>query len=484
MSTESATGTTAAADPAAPAPAAPAAPDRRPVAFNYADLWRRVPRSVAFLIGAFPISVAAFTVAVTLLSAGTATLITFFIGLILLVGMLYAARGFGTVDRLFVQWAGQRAIPVPDFQDDRARTGFLGWVRAVFGNGHYWLYLLHNLVVDFPLKTFSFAVTVTWVSGIAGGLTFWFWGRFLPSGSGRWHLSEWLAGVFQVNPPADPFLFDVIWYLLWGLVFALTLPLVMRGLVLMHWWVARGMLGGWRSEQLRVEVARLEGSRAAATSAEGQSLRRLERDIHDGPQQRLVRLQMDLAAAERKLDSEPDAARELIAEAMSQSREALDELRALSRGFAPPILLDRGLVAALESAAVRSTVTAQVTDELPAGLELPPEVARNAYFIASEALANAAKHAGANRIDVRVALRREPDGSWLDVSVTDDGRGGALAVPGHGIAGLRDRVQGLQGTLEVDSPAGGPTVVRAALPVASTGPAATAASGQDGDGSP
>src|SRR5690606_27172132 len=111
--------------------------------------------------------------------------------------------------------------------------------------------------------------------------------------------------------------------------------------------------------------------RGAAISAEGHSLRRLERDIHDGPQQRLVRLQMDLAAAERQLETDPDAARTLLSEARAQSQEALDELRALSRGFAPPILLDRGLVPALESLASRSTLPVTVTSALEAGVELP-----------------------------------------------------------------------------------------------------------------
>src|SRR5690606_7954797 len=123
------------------------------------------------------------------------------------------------------------------------------------------------------------------------------------------------------------------------------------------------------------------------------SLRRLERDIHDGPQQRLVRLQMDIAAAERQLEQDPDQARLLLATAKEQSREALEELRALSRGFAPPILLDRGLVAALESLAARNVVPTTVVDALPADAELPQEIERNAYFIATEALANATKHA-------------------------------------------------------------------------------------------
>jgi signal transduction histidine kinase len=252
-----------------------------------------------------------------------------------------------------------------------------------------------------------------------------------------------------------------------GLVFLATLPLVTRGLVNVHWSIANGVLGAWRSDALKREVATLAESRGAAHSAEGHSLRRLERDIHDGPQQRLVRLQMDLAAAERQLDSDPEKARGLISEAMQQSKDALEELRALSRGFAPPILLDRGLVAALESAAVRSSIPTRVVSELPADISLPQEIERNAYFVASEALANAVKHSGATDIEVHVSMHLD-EASWLDVSVTDNGTGGAITVDGHGIAGLRERLRGLGGTLEVHSPAGGPTIVSAHLPVVAT----------------
>jgi len=258
-----------------------------------------------------------------------------------------------------------------------------------------------------------------------------------------------------------------------GLAMLALLPAVTRGLVLLHDVIARVTLGAFPSEALRTQVGDLEASRGAAISAEGHSLRRLERDIHDGPQQRLVRLQMDLAAADRQLDTDPVKARELIGEAMQQSKDALEELRALSRGFAPPILLDRGLVAALESTAVRSTVPVEVVDELPAGFELPQEIERNAYFVASEAITNAAKHSGAASVRARVALRRvlDSDDTWLDVTVTDDGRGGAVAVAGHGLAGLDERLRGLGGTLDVESPAGGPTVVAAHLPLALSLPA-------------
>lgn len=458
------TETTAPPAPAA-APVATAEPPAR--RFTYASLWAGVPREVAFLIAAFPISVVAFGLAVGLFSAGIGTIVTFFIGVIILIGALYVARGFGTVELAFVGWAAERDIPRPNFMDDRARTGFFGWLRAVLGNGHYWLYLLHSLVIDFPLKTLSFTVIVTWIATGLGGITFWFWGQFIPYGSRDFFISEWMSSRFGLPTFENAFVGEVIFYFVIGAIFLATLPLVSRGLTMMHWLVARGVLGAWRSEKLEAQVSSLESSRGAAISAEGHSLRRLERDIHDGPQQRLVRLQMDLAAAERQLDADPEKAKTLITEAMAQSREALDELRALSRGFAPPILMDRGLVAALESAAVRSTVTARVVNDIPPGTELPTEIERNAYFIATESLVNASKHSTATDIEIRVGLRQvaDSDETWMDVVVTDNGRGGAKAVKGHGIAGLEERLRGLGGTLEVLSPVGGPTIISAHLPV-------------------
>jgi signal transduction histidine kinase len=339
----------------------------------------------------------------------------------------------------------------------------------VFGSGHYWLYLLHTMVVNFIVSLFTWTVTVIWVSLAFSGLTYWFW-EFLVPGSGI----EVNIGPWSNDDPrfagAEFALATVV-----GVLTAATLPLVTHGLVVLHDLIARPTLGAFASDALRSRVGDLEASRGAALSAEGHSLRRLERDIHDGPQQRLVRLQMDLAAADRKLDSDPAAARALIAEAVQQSKDALEELRALSRGFAPPILLDRGLVAALESIAARNAVPVRVASTLPAGLELPQEIERNAYFVASEAVVNATKHAGATGIDVAVGLRRVPetDETWLDLSVADDGRGGAGLVPGHGLAGIEERLRGLGGTLELASPTGGPTIVAAHLPLTAAMPASS-----------
>jgi len=433
---------------------------------RYGGLWRAVPRELGFLVLALPIALAGFVTTLILFGTGLGTLITFFIGVLLLMATLYISRGFGALELTRLEWAGRPPVPRPQWAD--APLGFVGRLKHVLGSGHYWLYLLHTMVVNFVVSLATWTVTVIWVSLAFSGLTYWFWEFSLPDRGGEWYFVTRLVGDSPVREGLE-----IVVVTLLGVLFTATLPFVTRGLVLLHDVLARLTLGAFASDSLRRQVGDLEASRGAAISAEGHSLRRLERDIHDGPQQRLVRLQMDLAAADRKLDSDPAAARALIAEAAQQSRDALEELRSLSRGFAPPMLLDRGLVAALESAAARSTVPVRVTNSLPEGIELPREIERNAYFVASEALANAAKHSGAGTVDVRVGLRRVPetDQTWLDVTIDDDGRGGAALVPGHGLAGIEERLRGLGGILELASPAGGPTVVGAHLPMTVAYPA-------------
>lgn len=440
---------------ATPTPPPPATARR-----GYGALWRAAPRELLYLLIAFPISLVGFGVTIGLFSAGIGTIFTFFIGVVLIIAALYVSRGFGVVELALLEVAGRPRIPRPDWLDDRARTGFTGWLRATLGNGHYWLYLLHVMLVDFIVTTITWSITITWLSIALGGLTGWIWG---PVTGDTWFLSDWFASANGWAAPENPWLVDTIVFFVLGAVFLALLPFVTRGLTQLHWLIARGMLGAWRSDALEREVRTLAESRGAAISAEGQSLRRLERDIHDGPQQRLVRLQMDLAAAERQLEADPEKAKALISEARQQSKDALEELRALSRGFAPPILLDRGLVAALESAAVRNPIPTRLIDELAPGTALPQEIERNAYFVASEALANAVKHSGATDIELRVSL--SDDGRWLDVFVADNGDGGAQSVAGHGLAGLEERLRGLGGTLSVSSPVGGPTLVSARLPL-------------------
>src|SRR6185436_12361309 len=210
-------------------------------------------------------------------------------------------------------------------------------------------------------------------------------------------------------------------------------------------------------------ISVLSEQKAAAVSAEAAALRRLERDIHDGPQQRLVRLAMDLGRARQQVDSNPDAMRETLDEAITQTTETLNELRALSRGIAPPVLTDRGLPSALAALAIRCTVPVElvVDPELgtPGG-RLDAAVETTAYFTVAEALTNVAKHACAENCWVTVA--HGP--GRVKVEIVDDGNGGAHAAKGHGLSGLADRVRATGGTLSVVSPAGGPTEIRVELP--------------------
>lgn len=459
-----------AAPTAGPPAAAPAtqATDAAPRRRGYGARWAALPRELGYLLLGFPVAIVAFTVLVTLFSTGV-SLIVIAVGVVVVLAALYAARGFGAFELMRLRWAGRPPVREPRWQRGPADEG--GWAAFLrpLIDGHYWLYLLHGMVVLPIVSLFSWIVTVVWVSIALGGLTYWIWAWSLPQTDRTFRPSEWFLDRF-VPGGADgagiePLVAESIAQFLLGALFLLTLPFIAGGLTRLHDAVDRGMLGAWRSEALERQVAQLSASRGAAVQAEDAALRRLERDIHDGPQQRLVRLQMDLAAIERKLDADPDAARALLGEAREQARDTLDELRALSRGFAPPLLQDRGLASALESLAARSPVPVTLEVQVPTDAALPAAIERNAYFIAAELLTNSVKHGSASAIRLRLSTRDTGDtGQWLDLWVTDNGHGGAAAVPGHGLAGLDERVRGLGGLLVVDSPAGGPTVIGAHFP--------------------
>jgi signal transduction histidine kinase len=213
-----------------------------------------------------------------------------------------------------------------------------------------------------------------------------------------------------------------------------------------------------RGDQERIAV--LETTRAGAVDQQETELRRIERDLHDGAQARLVALGMSLGLAEQKFDSDPAAAQQLLADARRGAHEALEELRDLARGIHPPVLADRGLEAAIAALADRTPLRVNVAvdvDKRPA-----PPVESAAYFIVAEALANTGKHANADQVDI--AIRR--DGDELVVEVVDDGEGGA-DPNGNGLGGLARRVEALDGTLVVTSPAGGPTTLRVVMPCGS-----------------
>jgi signal transduction histidine kinase len=249
-----------------------------------------------------------------------------------------------------------------------------------------------------------------------------------------------------------------------GLVLLLTLPLMTRACAAAQAGLGQALLTDTSALYRRIGGLERERDTAraqtvAAVTAEAAALRRLERDIHDGPQQRLVRLAMDLGRAQHQLDRRPEAVRAALADAIAQTQEALEELRALSRGIAPPILVDRGLREALTALAARSTVPVEV-DATPLNRRLDAAVETAAYFVIAEALTNVAKHSHARRC--AVGLRH--DAGTLRVWVTDDGVGGAALGKGHGLRGLAGRLHAAGGRLLVTSPSGGPTTITAELP--------------------
>jgi signal transduction histidine kinase len=224
--------------------------------------------------------------------------------------------------------------------------------------------------------------------------------------------------------------------------------------------VSQAALARWLlAPSLAARVEQLQRTRAGAVDTAAADLERIERDLHDGAQARLVALAMDLGMAEERFDRDPDSARELVGEAREEARRALAELRDLARGIRPSLLTERGLAAAVEALASRSPIPASA--HVDVAVKPRPAVETAAWFVVSEALANAAKHSEASHVSVW--LTRHAD--ELRVEVVDDGRGGADAS-GAGLAGLAKRVAALDGTLEVYSPRGGPTVVRASLPCA------------------
>ncbi|MFD7385486.1 sensor histidine kinase [Streptomyces anulatus] len=225
-----------------------------------------------------------------------------------------------------------------------------------------------------------------------------------------------------------------------------------------HFLLARTLLAPARDEQLARRVERLTETRHEAVDTAASELRRIERDLHDGAQARLVAMGMNLGTIEALIEKDPAQAKKMLAMARESSAEALTELRDLVRGIHPPVLAERGLGDAVRALALRLPVASEVTVELPGRAQAPVESA--AYFAVSEALANTVKHAEAERIYVDL---HHAEG-MLRISVTDDGKGGAAVGSGSGLSGIERRLGTFDGVLAVSSPAGGPTMVTMEIP--------------------
>jgi signal transduction histidine kinase len=267
-------------------------------------------------------------------------------------------------------------------------------------------------------------------------------------------------GLFEVGPGAGAFLVALVGVL--GV--ALVAPWLTIALAQLDVATARLLLSRSRTEelgQLGERVSQLETSRLAVVDSAEAERRRIERDLHDGAQQRLVSLAMNLGAAKERLGDDPDRAHQLVVEAHDEAKAALKDLRDLVRGIHPVILEDRGLDAALSGLAGRSPVP--VTVEVDAGARPSRTVEAIAYFVVAEALTNIAKHSRAEHATVTARSRR----GRLHLRVEDDGLGGADEDGGSGLVGIRRRVAALDGSLSLASPPGGPTTLKVDLPCGS-----------------
>ena len=311
----------------------------------------------------------------------------------------------------------------------------------------------------------AFAMTALW--GVTGGGTFWpkwvWFGLAIPFG-----LNAALFGAFQVRRrrwrifAVHAALFawvtatlTLTWAMAGSDQFWPLIPVVCLSMLLGVHAIVAAMTSG--DPELVERVDELTRTRRGALDVQAHELRRIERDLHDGAQARLVALTMQLGRAEARLNDNPEAA-ELVREAQGSAKEAIAELRDLARGIAPPVLADRGLPAAAEAIAGRSAIRASVDAKI--GRRPPPVVETAAYFVIAESLTNAAKHAGP---DARAHVSIRDGSDRLTLEIADNGRGGADPA-GSGLTGLRHRVEALDGALTVTSAEGHGTMIRAVLP--------------------
>ncbi|MFF8598738.1 sensor histidine kinase [Streptomyces sp. NPDC015232] len=409
----------------------------------------RTWRELGYVLTGFPLSVVSFCLAVSLVSAGAGLLVTF-LGIPVLAGALAVCRGFGAVERARAR--GLLGLDVPAPEPARGRTGgALSWMGATLKSGASWRHLLYALL-HFPWAVFAFTVTVAlWTWGWAL-FTYPVWQWVFPMYAGQAGLQVYGDEAHSVYLDSP---FEVTVTCLVGLVFVLLAPWVLRGLVTVDRLMVTGLLGPSR---LASRVTELESDRGVVVDTAAADLRRIERDLHDGAQARLVALAMDLGLAKEKLAADPLAAAAMVDEAHGEVKLALQELRDLARGIHPAVLTDRGLDAALSAVAARSTVPVSVEVDLPG--RPAAAIEGIAYFTVSELLQNVSKHSGARRAWVDVWRTEDR----LMLQVRDDGTGGADPAAGSGLAGLGERLGAVDGVLAVDSPAGGPTTVTAEIP--------------------
>ncbi|MEE4593127.1 sensor histidine kinase [Streptomyces sp. DSM 41524] len=416
----------------------------------------RVWREFLYVLISLPMAILTFVYTVTMIALGAGLLITF-LGVPVLGAALAGCRALGVVER-----ARARALlglevaepePVLGRRGGRGgRRGPVAWVGALLRSGTSWRHVIYALI-HLPWAVFSFGFAVAFTCYGWGFATYPLWRWVFPR-----YLDEPGLQVFGDDHGRNFYLdtpFEIAVTCAAGVLVLLLTPWIMRALTSVDRIMVSGLLGPSR---LASRVWELESDRGTVVDTAAADLRRIERDLHDGAQARLVALAMDLGLAKEKLEEDPEAAAKMVDEAHGEVKLALQELRDLARGIHPAILTDRGLGPALSALAARCTVPVKATVDLP---QRPaPAIEGIVYFTVSELLQNISKHSGARTAEVDVW--RTEDRVMLQI--TDDGRGGADTSTGSGLAGLAERIDAVDGVLVVHSPAGGPTTVTAELP--------------------
>lgn len=410
-----------------------------------------VARFLVFGLVSVILGAIGFALTLALLVAGISTVVVW-IGLPFLALGLAVATGFAAAGRGLQGLLLDHHLPTPAPRRPSEDAGAVRRLLTPLADPQSWLNSLWVLI-NFLLSLVTFPLAVAWaglgIAAIGGPIATLIVRSVMPPES-----YDGLGELLSIPGPVGVMV-DLGSQVVVGLVFLLTLSPVVRGLAALHGGIARGLLSARYEEQQH--LARTEQSRAAGRVAESAALRRLERDLHDGPQQRLVRASIDLARAEQLAGTDPQQSLQVMGETRAQIASTLDELRRLSRGIAPPVLVDRGLTAALTELAGITPLPTRV--DCPE-LELPDHVEIGIYYVVSEALTNATKHSRAQLVTVEVAQVAE----GVRVRIEDDGIGGAEFSAGHGLSGLAERISSLEGQLRIHSPRGAGTRIEAVIP--------------------
>jgi signal transduction histidine kinase len=418
--------------------------------FNPLRPWRhpaRLFRTIGYNLTALPVGVVTFATVITLLVLSVGLLITFILA-VPVIWMLFAwSRRLGHVERSRVAALMDVAIadPVPPLTERSWWRRLWERVRSPIR----WKEIAHHLAL-LPVGALAFALTMAAWGGSIAMLAMPFVVDELPGRSAKFYFFELTEGAGSWLAAAAGAV---------GLVF--VAPWLTIGIARAALAMTKALLGPSADAVHAAEVSKLETSRTAAVDSAETERRRIERDLHDGAQQRLVALAANLGAAREKLEADPEEGREMVAVAHEEAKAALKEIRDLVRGIHPVILEDRGLDAALSAVVARSPIPVALDVQV---VRRPPAAVESAaYFVVNEALTNVARHAHATRANVAIARA----GDRLVIEVRDDGIGGAGINGGTGLRGLRDRVAGLGGSMYVISPQGGPTTISVELPCGS-----------------